>query len=99
MRMVRTMAANYAEVLSAFFDGEEVDSEALAESLQQPDAIDLLQEFARLRRTVQADASRPDEEFSEAMRERLAEEEKHRHLRHRLLRLSVAASLLLASGV
>jgi hypothetical protein len=92
------MTPNYAEVLSAFFDGEPVDPEALATSLQEPDAIEFLVEFARLRRAVYEDTSRPTEEFCETMRERLARAESQRRSRHRLGQFSLAASLALAAA-
>lgn len=92
------MNQQYVEVLSAFFDGEAVDPDLLASSLEDPEATTFLLEFARLRRAVQEDRSRPDEEFCEAVRDRLAREEARGQLRRRFLRTSLAASLMLAAA-
>ncbi len=92
------MRPKHTEVLSAFFDGEAVDTDALAASLQEPDAIEFLVEFARLRRAVHDDASRPTEEFCDGMRERLARGDRRRLLRYRVLKGSLAASLILAAA-
>ncbi len=92
------MDEKHIEVLSAFFDGETVDADVLAASLEDPEAASYLREFARLRRAVQEDTSRPDEDFCEAVRERLAREEGRHLFRRRLFRASLAASLLLAAG-
>jgi negative regulator of sigma E activity len=93
------MTPNHAELLSAFFDGEAVEADALAASLQESDAIEFLVEFARLRRAVYEDASRPTEEFCGAMRERLARGERHRESRRRLVQMSLAASVALAAAL
>jgi len=93
------MTPNQAEVLSAFFDGEAVETDALAASLQEHDAIEFLLEFARLRRAVHEDTSRPTEEFCEAMRERLARADRQRQSRRRLAQTSLAASLALAAAL
>jgi hypothetical protein len=93
------MTPNHAEVLSAFFDGEPVEAETLAASLQEPDAIEYLVEFARLRRAVHEDTSRPTEEFCEAMREQLSRDDRQHRVRRRLLQLSLAASLALAAAL
>ena len=93
------MTPNHAEVLSAFFDGETVEADALATSLQEPDAIEYLLEFARLRRAVHEDASRPTEEFCQTMRERLARADRQRQSRRRLAQMSLAASLALAAAL
>jgi len=93
------MTPNYAEVLSVFFDGEAVEADALAASLQEHDAIEYLLEFARLRRAVHEDTSRPTEEFCEAMRDRLARADRQHESRHRLLQMSLAASLALAAAL
>ena len=93
------MNGNYEEVLSAFFDGEAVDPDRLAASLQEPDAINALVEFARLRRAVYADTSRPGEQLCESMRDTLASADRRHRVRRRLVQLSLAASLVLAAGL
>lgn len=57
------MDSKYANALSAFFDGEVVDSELLAESLAQPGALALLSEFAAIRSQIEGDDSRPRPEI------------------------------------
>ncbi len=93
------MKDKYIETLSAFFDGEPVDADTLASALRDTEALDFLVESARLRREVQADTSRPSEEFCEAMRERLTGSESRRSRRRRILHLSLAASLVVAAAV
>jgi hypothetical protein len=93
------MTPNHLEVLSAFFDGEAVEPDLLAASLQEPGAAGVLVEFARLRRAVHEDAGRPTEEFCESMRETLARGEERRRTGPRLLQMSLAASLALAAAL
>ena len=93
------MTPEHDETLSSFFDGEDVDPDQLAVSLQEADATETLIEFARLRRTVRQDAGRPSEEFCQAMRERLARAESGRTTRRRFMEMSLAASLALAAAV
>ncbi len=93
------MKANDLEMLSAFFDGEAVDPDALADGLRDPSALEFLVECARLRRTVHADSSRPSAEFCESMRERLGQGDRRRASRRRLVQISLAASLALAAGL
>ncbi len=92
------MTTDHVEVLSAFFDGEAVEPDALAASLENPEAVELLLEFARLRRAVHEDTSRPSVEFSDALFEKLARHEKRRQSVRRLARMSLAASLVLAAA-
>ena len=93
------MTPNHLEVLSAFFDGEAVEPDLLAASLQEPGAAGVLVEFARLRRAVHEDTSRPTEEFCESMRETLARGEERHRTGPRLLQMSLAASLALAAAL
>ena len=93
------MDSKYGEALSAFFDGEPIDAELLAESLAQPGASELLAEFAVMRARVRQDTCRPSAEFLEAMAERLAGSRLQRLLRGGLARIALAASLVVAVGV
>jgi negative regulator of sigma E activity len=93
------MTPNHLEVLSAFFDGEAVDPDLLAASLQEPGAAGVLVEFARLRRAVHEDTSRPTEEFCESMRDTLGRGDARRGSHRRLVQMSLAASLALAAAL
>jgi hypothetical protein len=92
------MDRNHAETLSAFFDGEPVDAECLADSLAQPGAATLLSEFAAMRAHEQRDRSRPSQEFFDRMASRLRPSRMKRLLGSRIAVTALAASLLLAAG-
>jgi hypothetical protein len=64
------MDAKFAEALSEFFDAEDVDTGLLAESLAQPGAITLLEEFAAMRAKAQG-GPRPDPEVLDAIAAKL----------------------------
>lgn len=49
------MTPEHEETLSAMFDGEAVDADALRAALAEPDAADVLLSFAALRLRVQGD--------------------------------------------
>jgi len=93
------MDSKYAETLSAFFDGERVDAELLAESLAQPGASALLAEFAVMRARVRQDTCRPSPEFLETMAEKLGGSRLQRLMGGRLARFALAASLVVAVGL
>jgi negative regulator of sigma E activity len=93
------MNEKYAEALSAFFDGERIDAELLAESLAAPGASALLSEFAAMRGQVERDVCRPSLEFLETTADQLHRLQKRRRWRGRFVTLAVAASVLLAVGV
>ncbi len=92
------MDRDYAEALSAFFDGEAVDPEQLAESLAQPGAAALLVEFAAMRAHEQRDRSRPSPEFYDRMAALLAPSRVNKLLGNRLAVTALAAGLLMAVG-
>jgi hypothetical protein len=92
------MTPNHIETLSSFFDGEAVDADVLADALAQTEAIDFLVDSARFRRAVAQDASRPSDEFREAMREKLTHSESRRTTRRRIVEMALAASLALAAA-
>jgi negative regulator of sigma E activity len=93
------MDEKHAEVLSAFFDGERVDADLLAESLAQPGSSELLAQFAAMRREVERDDCRPRPEFLEQTAEKMRRLKSRRLWARRLGRLSLAASLLLLAGL
>ena len=90
------MDAKYVEVLSEFFDAEDVDPVLLAESLAQPGANTLLEGFAVMRAKAQS-GPRPDPEVREAMAARLRQAVHRRRWRGRFARWGVAACLVLAA--
>jgi hypothetical protein len=92
------MNASHLEVLSRFFDGEEVDPALLAESLADPDAVGYLAQCAALRAWVREDDSRPSDRFYETMHRRLKSIAWRQTWWSRLARPAVAAGLLLAGG-
>jgi negative regulator of sigma E activity len=92
------MEGKHAETLSAFFDGERVDAELLAESLAQPGSSAVLAEFAVMRAHVEQDACRPTPGFLQATAEELRHSRARRLWRGRFAKLALAASLLLAVG-
>jgi len=93
------MNEKHFEALSAFFDGEQVECDLLAESLGEPGAAELLAEFAAMRRHVQQDTTRPAPGFVESMHARLERRWRGRGLRHWFVPLALAASLVLVAGV
>lgn len=93
------MDPKHVETLSAFFDGERVDAELLADSLSQPDASATLAEFAAMRARVQRDTCRPSPEFFDTMAETLRGSRLQRLLRSRLASWALAASLAAAVGI
>ena len=93
------MDQRHGEALSAFFDGERVDPELLAESLAQPGASALLAEFAAMRAEVLRDPSRPTPAFYERMASVLREPRLRRFWGNRHARRALAASLLAAAGI
>lgn len=93
------MDRTHGEALSAFFDGEQVDADLLAESLAQPGAGALLAEFAAMRAEVLRDPSRPTSAFYEKMASVIKEPPLRRLWDNRHVRHAVAASLLVAAGV
>jgi hypothetical protein len=92
------MERDHGETLSAFFDGEPVDAEQLADSLAQPGAAALLAEFAAMRAHEQRDRSRPSPEFYDRMSTLLAPSRVDRLLGNRFAVTALAASLLIAAG-
>jgi len=93
------MDAKYSEALSEFFDGEEVDAALLAESLAQPGAITLLNDFAAMRTKAQS-GPRPSPEVLDAMGAKVERAAYRHRWGSRLGRVAVAAGLLLiAAGV
>jgi hypothetical protein len=93
------MDNTHAELLSAFFDGERVDAELLAESLVQPGASELLAEFAAMRAQVQGDTCRPSPEFFETMARKLRGSTLQRLFGGHLLKVALVATLVVAVGV
>ncbi len=94
-----TMEAKHAEALSAFFDGERVDAELLAESLAQPGATALLAEFAAMRAQVEHDGCRPTAGFFQRTADSLRQRTDRRSWRRRFGRFALAASLALVVGM
>ncbi len=93
------MDAKYSEALSEFFDGEEVDAALLAESLAQPGAITLLNDFAAMRARAQG-GPRPSADVLNAIADNVERAALRQRWRSRLGRVAVAACLLLiAAGV
>ncbi len=85
------------EVLSAFFDGESVDRERLAEAMDAPEARDALFDIARLRAELQRNMEVPGAEFYRRMEPMIGNRPGLLRLfgRGRLrVQLAVAASLL-----
>jgi hypothetical protein len=93
------MDRDHAETLSAFFDGEGVDAEQLADSLRQTGAAALLADFAAMRAHEQREQSRPSPEFFDRMAARLRPSRMQRLLGSRVAAVGLAASLLIAVGV
>jgi hypothetical protein len=50
------MTDNDLELLSAYFDGDRVDPRRLVDVLENPDAIDVLRDFAKVRAEVMVEA-------------------------------------------
>jgi len=92
------MNRTHGEALSAFFDGEQVDADLLAESLAQPEAGALLAEFAAMRAEVLRDPSRPTSAFYEQMASVTRESPLRRLWGTRHVRHALAASLLVTAG-
>lgn len=92
------METKHAEVLSAFFDGERVDAQLLAESLAQPGSSALLAEFAVMRAHVEQDRCRPTPGFLEGTADQVRHLRARRSWRGRFVKLALAASLLVAGG-
>jgi negative regulator of sigma E activity len=90
------MKPSHLEALSAFFDGECVDTALLAEALADPRAPSVLLEFATYRSWLRQDGSRPHGEFYARMNRLL-----HRSplVARPLVRLSMAAGLTLAAAI
>jgi len=86
------------EVLSAFADGDAVDTEALAAALAEPEARATMIEIARLRAAVRSDPSAPSPRFYEAIEGELAVP---RPLSRagRVLRLAAAAVVIVGIGI
>jgi negative regulator of sigma E activity len=93
------MGEKHAEALSAFFDGERVDADLLAESLAEPGSSALLAEFAAMRRHVERDLCRPRPEFLQTTAEKLRRLRARRLWRRRFAKLAFAASVLAAVGI
>jgi negative regulator of sigma E activity len=93
------MDERHAEALSAFFDGERIDADVLAESLADPRSGALLAEFAAMRRQAERDLCRPSPGFLEATAEKLRRLQRRRLWRDRFIKVGVAAALLLAVGI
>jgi negative regulator of sigma E activity len=93
------MDTAHLETLSAFFDGERVDPERLAESLDQPGAADLLAEFAAMRAQASEDPCRPSPDFLERASGQLRHAALQRWWWERVTRGGLAACLALAVGV
>jgi hypothetical protein len=89
------MTDEHAETLSRLLDGELIDEGRLREALAQPEASRVLSEWANLRHLLTADLDEPDEDFCEAMRQRLRRPGWRRLLQEHLVPASLAASLVL----
>ena len=77
------------EILSAFVDGEPVDTAALAEALAGPGAREALLDFVLLRAAVRSDAARPSDLLAPRVRRVLVGE-------RRWAPLAAAAALVVA---
>lgn len=93
------MDRTHGEALSAFFDGEQVDADLLAESLAQPGAGALLAEFAAMRAEVLRDPSHPTPAFYQKMAPVVEESRLRRLWGHGHVRHALAACLLIAVGM
>ncbi len=91
------MRPEHLEALSALFDGERVDPALLAEALADPQAADVLADFAGLSVLARGDRLEPSEAFYSRMEALL----NRQGLRARMARFflpALAAGLILASG-
>jgi len=61
------MKAESEELLSLLVDGEQVDPDALAAALAEPDATETLVQYARVHRAVLNPDMRPSDQFYEKM--------------------------------
>jgi negative regulator of sigma E activity len=93
---VNVMDLKYSETLSAFFDGEQVDGELLAESLAQPGAHTLLLEYAALRAKSQSGA-RPSPEFLDAVAAKMRQAAHRRRWQFRFAVVAASACLALVA--
>ena len=93
---VTVMDLKYSETLSAFFDGEQVDAELLAESLGQPGAHTLLLEYAALRAKSQSGA-RPSPEFLDAVAAKMRQAARRRRWQFRFAVVAASACLALVA--
>jgi hypothetical protein len=87
------------EILSAFVDGEVVDPLDLAESLASPGAMAAIEDIARLRAAMRADASKPSPQFYAAIEEIRNAGPRGQLGRMRAVRLGIAAIVLIGLGV
>ena len=65
------MKAESEELLSLLVDGEQVDPDALAAALAEPDATETLVQYARVHRAVLNPETRPSDQFYQKMRRQL----------------------------
>lgn len=93
------MTDEHGEVLSRLLDGEPVDETKLRNALAQPEAADLLLEWAGLRQLLRADLGQPDDEFCDTVRQRLRTSGWRRLVQERVVPVGVAASLLAAASL
>jgi hypothetical protein len=93
---VDVMDLKYSETLSAFFDGEQVDGELLAESLAQPGAHTLLREYAALRAKSQGGA-RPSPEFLDVVATTMRQAARRRRWLFRFAVVAASACLALVA--
>ncbi len=89
------MESKYGETLSAFFDGEVVEPQLLAESFAQPGALALLMDFARMRARITLDQCAPRPEFFETVPKKMKEAASRRFWRRGFSKLALAAGLVL----
>lgn len=90
------MTDEHGETLSRLLDGEPIDEARLREALAQPEAVRWLLESLNLRHVLLADLGEPDEQFCDAMRQRLRGPGWRGVLQAHWVPAAVAASLLLA---
>jgi hypothetical protein len=93
---VEVMDLKYSETLSAFFDGEQVDGELLADSLAQPGAHTLLLEYAALRAKSQTGA-RPSPEFLDVVATTMRQAARRRRWQVRFAAVVASACLVLGA--